>query len=255
VKKPGRQAVDPKWAGVYKLGGIAAIVAVGVVLVETSVILVTGHFVTPYDAAGWFAIFQSSRAAGLVAKGVLDIPVAVLLVPMYLGLYHALRQQHFTAAILGVALSFLGIASYLPMNEAVYLLHSSDLYSASTSSADKAAYLVQGQAVVAIGRYGMFWSIGFLLLAIGSLVSSVAILRGKEFSKATGYVGVLAGLLLTANFISFFLVPVDYGWTSTILASGGGLLSFVWWILIGLRLLSIARSNTPRRTGIARRSA
>jgi hypothetical protein len=39
---------------------------------------------------------------------------------------------------------------------------------------------------------------------------------------------------------------VDYGWTSTILASGGGLLSFAWWILIGLRLLSIARSHAPR---------
>jgi hypothetical protein len=246
LKKQSPQDFDQRWAGIYRIGGGAALAAVGVVVVETAVILATGHFVTPYEAGSWFQILQSNRAAGLVAKGVLDIVVALLLVPMYLATCHALRQQHFTAAVLGLAFAFVGIASYLPMNQAVYLLHSSDLHYATSSSLEKTAYLIQGQAAVAVGRYGMFWSIGFFVLAIGGLVISAAILRGREFSKATGYVGALAGLLLVANAISFFLVPVDYGWTSTILASGGGLLSFAWWILIGLQLLSIARSHAPR---------
>jgi hypothetical protein len=255
LKKTSPQALDPRWTGVYKIGGVAAIAAVGVVLIETAIILATGHFVTPSEAVGWFPIFQSSRAAGLVAKGVLDIAVAVLLVPMYLGIYHALMRQHFTAAVIGLAFAFIGIASYLPMNQAIYLLHSSDLYNATASSADKAAYLIQGQAAVAIGRYGMFWSVGFLVLSIGGFVISVAIFRGSEFSKATGYVGAVAALLLIANAVSCFLVPVDYGWTSTILASCGGLFTFVWWILIGFRLLSIARSHEQRSKAPGRRSA
>ena len=34
-----------------------------------------------------------------------------------------------------------------------------------------------------MGRYGMFWSIGFLVLAIGGLLMSAAILRGREFKR------------------------------------------------------------------------
>ena len=241
MKKQSPRDLDPRWTGIYRIGGVAAIAAVGVVVVETTVILATGHFITPYEAASWFQVLQGNRAAGLVAKGVLDVVVALLLVPMYLAACHVLMRQHFTAAVLGLGFAFVGVASYLPMNQAIYLLHSSDLHSATASAAEKAAYVIQGQAAIAVGRYGMFWSIGFFVLAIGGLLMSGAILRGSEFSKATGYVGAIAGVLLVANAISFFLVPVDYGWTSTILASGGGLLSFAWWILVGLRLLSISR--------------
>ncbi len=255
MKRPIRRALDPEWTGVYRTGGLCAIAAVVMVLLETAIILATGHFVTPYEAGAWFPMLNGGRAVGLIAKGVLDIAVALLLVPMYLALFHLLRQQNLVAAILGLAFACIGIASYLPMNQAIYLLHSSDLYNATTSSSDKAAYLIQGQAAVAIGRYGMFWSVGFLTQAIGGLVFSVAILRGKVLPRAIGCIGTVSALMLVANFVSFFFVPVDYGWTSTALASGGGVLSFLWWVLIGFQLLSMARSQPTKAKGAGRRAA
>lgn len=232
--------------GMYWAGGVCAIAAVAVVLVEATVILATGKLASSYDASEWFALFQKGRLVGLVDCAVLDVAVAVLLVPMFLGIYAAMKQQRPTAATLGLALALLGIAVYIPTNRAIFLLDASDLYASATTEAAKSMYIAQGQALMGLGRFGMFWSTGFLIMAVSMLVLSLAMLRDVAFGKAGALTGILAGSLILGNGISIAFVPVDVGWTSTILAGSGGLVSFAWWILVGLKLLALGRVGAQR---------
>jgi hypothetical protein len=248
MKESLSEAVDPRWKALYRIGGTSALAAVAVAVLETLVIIVTGKLAGSYDASEWFAIFRKSRLLGLLDCAVLDIAIAVLLVPLFLALYAVLRRGHPSLAAIAAALAILGIAVYIPTNRAIFLLDASDLYAAAASDAARAMYLAQGQALMGYGRFGMFWSAGFFIMAAAVLVLSCAMLRDRPFKKACGYVGILASSLILANGFSLAFVPVDVGWTSTILGGSGGLLSFAWWILVGLRLRILGRvdSGLPR---------
>lgn len=248
MKESLTEAVGPSSKSLCKVGGTAALAAVAVVIIETLVIVATGKLTSSYDANEWFAIFQKSRILGLLDCAVLDIAVAVLLVPFFLALYAVLKRSHSSLAAIAVALALLGIAVYVPTNRAIFLLDASDLYAAAASDAARAMYLAQGQALMGYGRFGMFWSTGFFIMAVAIFILSCAMLRDRPFNKACGYVGILASSLILANGFSLAFVPVDIGWTSTMLAGSGGLLSFAWWILVGLRLRALGRneSGLPR---------
>jgi hypothetical protein len=220
---------------------MAALAAVAVVLIEAAVIIGTGKLVSSYDASAWFSLFQENRLVGLIDCAVLDIAVAVLLAPMFLALRAVLEKGHRGLSTIAVALALLGIAIYVPTNRAVFLLDASDLYAAAASEAQRSMYLAQGQALMGLGRFGMFWSVGFFVMSAGVLILSASTFRDGALGKAVNIVGILGSFLIIANGLSLAIVPVDVGWISTILAGSGGLLSMAWWILVGLRLLRLGR--------------
>ena len=65
-------------------------------------------------------------------------------------------------------------------------------------------------------------------------------LRGKVFSKATAYAGILGNVLLIVVEIILAFVPtlLDEG---VVIAVGGGLSITIWYLLIGRRLLQLGR--------------
>jgi hypothetical protein len=233
--------VDPRWKGLCRAGGFSALAAAALVLVEAAVVIATGKLASSYDASEWFAFFQRSRLVGLVDCAALDVAVAVLLVPAFLGIFAALKRSHPGLAAIASALALLGVAMYVPTNRAVFLLDASDLYTAASSEAARAMYAAQGQALMGYGRFGMFWSAGFSVMAVAVLMISVAALRGRALGRAAGYLGLAAAGLSIANSLSLAFVPVDSGWTSTLLGGAGGLASMAWWILVGLRLARLGR--------------
>jgi hypothetical protein len=65
-------------------------------------------------------------------------------------------------------------------------------------------------------------------------------LRGKVFSKATAYAGILGNVLLIVFEIILAFVPtlLDVG---LVIAGGGGLAIMIWYLLVGRRLLQLGR--------------
>ena len=65
-------------------------------------------------------------------------------------------------------------------------------------------------------------------------------LRGKVFSKATAYAGILGNVLLMVFEIILAFVPpsLDAG---MVIAVGGGLSIMIWYLLVGRRLLQLGR--------------
>ena len=67
---------------------------------------------------------------------------------------------------------------------------------------------------------------------------SLLMVRGKIFSKASGVAGILGfGLLLIFEINKSFVPSLDY--ISILVATGGGLASMVWYILIAQRLFQL----------------
>jgi len=230
---------DSRWKGLYKVGGAAALSAVVVVLVE-AIVISTTIGIQPITTIDWFTLFQNNRLLGLIDHALLDIAVITLLGPMFLALYAALRRANETYLTVATPIAFAGIAAYVATNTSFNMLFLSDQYAAATTDAQRSMILAAGQAISAIDQYGMFWSMGFILVTVASLIIAVVMLRSNIFSKVTAYVGILASVLVLANYISFAFVPATFV-VPTIFAMGGWLLMMIWWSLVGRRLFQLGR--------------
>jgi drug/metabolite transporter superfamily protein YnfA len=65
-------------------------------------------------------------------------------------------------------------------------------------------------------------------------------LRGKVFSKATAYAGILGNVLLMVFEIILAFVPTSLD-AGMVIAVGGGLSIMIWYLLVGRRLLQLGR--------------
>ena len=76
-------------------------------------------------------------------------------------------------------------------------------------------------------------------MAVGVLILSVVMLRGRSFHKATAWVGILAGMITFGDDLSLVLAPA----LATPLMIVSGLFWIPWWVLIGLGLLRLAKED------------
>jgi hypothetical protein len=235
---PNSEGVDARWRGVYKVGGACALTAVAVVLLEFVVLTI---WPPPTTVLGWFTLFQSNRILGLVDYGILDAVIVAFLGPMFVALYFVLRRSNGTYVAVAVPFVFAGIASYWATNSSLAMLYLSDLYAAATSDAQRSAYLAAGQALNAVGQYGLLYSMGFFLVAVAGLIVSIAMLRSGVFNRTVAYVGIVGNVFTLGNYVSLALASTNISWL-VVFVGIGGISSFAWWILTGLRLYQIGKS-------------
>jgi hypothetical protein len=202
----------------------------------------------PESVAEWFGVFQASPIIGLFYLGLADAIIMILWGPMSLVLYFVLRQTSRTWATIATPFVFVGMTVFLATNTAFSMLFLSNKFSAATSEAARTGLLSAGEALIATsqgtgGRYA-----GMALAWLAGLVLSILMLRSKAFSKATAWVGIVGlGLLIVGTPFGGHYTDTGTPTAAQIALTalqyvGGGLLSLVWYILVGLRLLKISRS-------------
>lgn len=228
---------ESDWKGLYKLGGITAlIVAVGP-LAEVLIGFLPGvagltqRTVTVID---WFTLFQNHWFIGLRNLGLLNIVGAILLTPTFFAIYSALRRDDEAYGAFGTILFFVGIAIYLAGNRAFSMFSLSLQYTSATTEAQRSLLIAAGQAMLAEAQSRR----GILLIELASLMVSVVMLRGKVFSKATAYAGILGNALLVVVEIILAFVPTLRG-AAMVIAVGGGLSIMTWYLMVGRRLLQL----------------
>jgi hypothetical protein len=227
------------WKGLYKLGGITALIVVAGPLAEVligflpGVARLTQRTVTVID---WFTLFQNHWFLGLRNLGLLNIIGAALLAPTFLAVYSALRRDNEAYGAFGTILFFVGVAVYIASNRAFAMLSLSGQYASATTDAQRSLLIAAGQAMLAEGQTRA----GIPLIEFASLVISVVMLRGKVFSKATAYAGILGNVLLMVFEAILAFVPTLLG-PGMVVAGGGGLSIMIWYLLVGRRLLQLGR--------------
>lgn len=248
--------VDADWKGLCRAGGVAALLAG--VLFRRNIAAEVGLFVqsrSPAGAGEWFAFLQDNRLLGLVYLNIVDVVNYVLLALTFLAVYAVLRRTNKSVMAIALALGFLGIAVYLATNTALSMLSLSNQYAVATTEAQRAYLLGAGEAMLALNRFasagapGSGGYLSLLLVASAGLITSIVMLRSSAFNRATAYVGLVAAALDLAYCTAYVLLPgVNHELLAVFFIPAAGLMLMVWHVLIGWRLLRLAKAVSRSST-------
>lgn len=226
----------------YKASGMAALVVLFTALAEILITFLPGGYATAETIIDWFRLLQDNWFLGLRNLGLLNIVMVTLGIPVSFALYVAHRRADHIFAALAIIISFLGVAVFYATNRAFPMLDLSNHYAVATSETERTMLAAAGRAMLSVGQShtpGTF--LAFFLSEIGGIAISVVMLRGRIFSRAAAYAGIVGfGLLFIFEILSSF-VPSLHS-VALIPAMMGGLANMAWYILIAQRLFQLGQS-------------
>ena len=235
---------NTKWKGIYKLGGIAALGAVLVGIIEILITFLPGGNAPQETVLDWFTLFQENPFMGLRNLGLLNIFLNALAILTYLALYMAHRKtSERPFAALATVVSFLGIGIFFATNRAFPMLALSNQYAVAATDTQQTMLEAAGQSMLSVGAShtpGTF--LGFFLAELAGVLISVVMLRSGVFSKVNACAGILGfTILLVFEYFSSFVSGLSN--VTMMLAMFGGLLSMAWYILLAKKLFQLGQNT------------
>ena len=227
----GTEIADSQWKGLYKVGGLAALVMAVFIPIQTIVFIVSPP---PNTVPGWFALFQNNWFLGLLDMDLLLIVDQILMGLVILALYAILKRTNPSSMAIALILGLLGIAAYFASTTAFNMLSLSDQYAAATTDAQRSIVLAAGQMMVSIWT-GTAFDVGYVMVGIALLIIAVVMLQSTVFGKATAYVGIVLGVLS--------LLPPTAGTVGIIFSLGSLLPLEIWDILIARKLFQLGQTQ------------
>lgn len=228
--------VDPAGKWMYRVAGISAI------------LLVAGYLLT-FPIFGWAGLppaggveeqlaFFGEHAAGWWAIAILMVVTDLLLVPIFVGIYLALK--HINKGLILVAFAFKALL-FVILDLAVtwtafsaLIIAGSD-YVAATSEVERAAQVVAAAYPSAMLANPFFKMYANVIPALGVFFAGVVMLRGV-FSRPTAYLALAMGLVGVLYLGSFFIDGL------AVLAIVNALLATFFYLLVGVRLYKLGRA-------------
>lgn len=236
-------ATGTSWKWIYKLGAVAALIAMFANLLDVLLGFGGTEMVTygAKSAIEWFVVYQDSWFRGIYALGILNIVYMIAMLPVYFALFGAHRERHAVAAALTVIIFLTALSMYISNNAAIPLLVLSDKYSVAANDLQRTTLIAAGEAVLSRGEdftAGSF--IPLFLSGLAAICISIIMLRGGVFGKVHGWIGILGFTFLSLFTIIATFVPALYSFAFHFLASIGGLLALAWFALTARRCFQLA---------------
>lgn len=241
------------WNTVYRIGGVAILVAIPIYLLDIGISLtVRGADIRPdaLTAIDLFALYQENWLLGFRTLGLINVATLTISIPLFVALYGVHRREWGAYVMLALIIWLVGATVYISNNTALPMSVLSGKYAIATTDSQRALLVAAGEAMIARGADftpGSF--LGFFLTEIAAIGFSLVMLRSGLFGRATAYAGIVGFGLLTIFTISstFFPALFDVG---IVVATVGGLLGMAWYILVAIGLLRMGREH--RTTSIRR---
>jgi hypothetical protein len=244
--RSGPIPTDDTWRGLYTVGAVAALVAVAGTLLDIVLTLVPGWEAStvPATVELWFAQFHANPWLGLRNLDLLNVTISVLSLPLFVALYGTHRQVSQGWAALALACTVVGTAVFVANNAALPMLELSRQFAAG--EAQRPTLYTAAAALLARGAHGSLGAFpGFLLSSLGTLLMTLAMVKGRVFSRLTSYVGMVGISLLIVYIAGATFVPAARD-LLMILALPGGLLMIAWNVLVARRLFQLGARTAPR---------
>jgi hypothetical protein len=228
-------AVDPQWKGLYRVGGISAIVLALAYTLTTPLYAVAGA--PPNGGEAWLQYVNGKETLWWGILG-LSVLTDFLFVPVCFALYFALKGVNRNLALIGVA--FVGLFAVLDLavtwsNYAALITLGAN-YASAVNDAQRAALVAAATYADTVLRYSLaVYSIA--LISFGILVIGVAMLKGV-FSRVTAYLGLATGILGIVSVLGPFVLSA-LG-TLIILTS---ISTIIWLLFVGYRLFRLGQSR------------
>jgi hypothetical protein len=180
---------EPRWKGLFRLGGVTAVVIAALLLAE---IVVYAALPQPANVVERFTQLRTNALFGLLTLDLLGIISYLLFVPTILSFYMLLRKTNEAITLVATVLFFVGIAAFFATNTALPMLSLSNQYAASSSDAERAILLAAGQSMLTLFNENAF-HLSYLIVSAAWLLVSTVMLRSMTFGRVTSYAGALAG--------------------------------------------------------------
>jgi hypothetical protein len=225
--------VDPSWKGLYRVGGVSAILYIVLALVVPTLQVLTMKYFSQtadYGGAEFLGFIAENRLWWLIAQTLLlgsSILAIVAFVALFVALKHIDKSYAAIGAVVAVTSQLLFLAYYPVLLGTIYL---SDKF--VTASAEQQVLLgTAADSLIAINN--AFNPLYEPLFAISILIFSLVMLKGV-FHKSIAYLGIIT---CVAAFIAMPLWPivgVGYFWWWAFF--------FVWFLAVGWKLYQLGKN-------------
>jgi hypothetical protein len=216
-----------QWKGLYKTASICAIIVMILIPVQIAIYLLLPP---PATIPEIFALFQNNYLQGLVNTDLLMVISNILMVPLYLAIYAAVRNAGRSMTLIALVLGLVGIAAYMTSTISFEMLSLSGQYASANTDVQRTALLGAGQALLAHYQ-GTAFNVYYVLNAITLLLFSIVMMRSSIFSKSTAYWGIITAVLM--------IIPASAGMIGIIFSLLSLLPTMVWLSLLIKRLLQL----------------
>ena len=230
------EPADSRWNWLFKLGGGAALLTVGLLPIQIIVFIAwppPGFQPTSNTVIGYFTLLHNHKLLGLIDLDFLLIVDQVLAIPIVLALYVVLRRASESFMLLATTLSMVAITTHLASNTNFSMLSLSDQYVAGPTDAERTLLVAAGVAMMAV-YIGTAFRVSYILGSIAMIVVAAVMLKSNIFSRFIAWVGILAsviGLGLYVPKIGFYLAFLSIPFMAT------------WDILIARRLFQLGHDK------------
>lgn len=219
------------WSFLYKTAGIIAWITLGLIPIQIVIFIL---WPPPTTVLEFFSLFQKNALIGLFDLDLLYLLTVLFVGYIYLAFFAVLIKTHKSIATIALALGLIGVTVYFVSNVSFEMLSLSNQYLSAETNEQKTILLTTGK--VMLTRYkGTAFGVYYILNGISLVLFSVAMIRNKVFSKKTGYIGLVAGILM--------LVPSTIGMVGMIFGFTSLIPTTLWLFLIARRLNQIGNEN------------
>lgn len=235
MDKPNFEVVETDWKLLYRIGGIATVLTLVFYITELVFTMTAENY--PETILEWYEAFERSRILGLFYIHALDMVSITCLGLMFIALYFALRRVNPSFMLTAVFFSVTSVPIFVAPRSATFsLLALSDQYAEATTEAQRTLLLTAGEAIGSLGQPTP-QTLGFMFLAIATLLTCGVILRSDVFGRGVAYVGIVASVLTIADFVSLIVAPA----LATPLMITAMLPWVAWWIMISRGLFRLSQ--------------
>ena len=227
---------EQQWKIFYKIGGISVFLALLTMLTEIFLTALPDGAPELRSIADLYEMYNRNWFMAMRYMGLINIVGICFLIPVFFALFglHQEKMPVFSGfALLLIVLSY---AIFFADNASFAFLELAKKYSIADET-EKIALISAGEALFAKGAShtpGTFP--GFIIGQIATICFSVIILKSLLLKKIVGIIGIIAySFLAVFEITSSFISSID---TAMIFAMIGGILSLIWFALVGTALLN-----------------
>jgi len=184
----------------------------------------------PVDSLDFLILFHDNPLLGLLHMDLLYILNNTFLIFFYFALYITLNHKQKSMLNFALITGIVGTILYYASNRSVEMLLLSERYFSTSNETLKLSYLAIADSYIDLWS-GTAFNIYYILNAISLILFSLVIMKSDFYTKTTGIIGLISGILMT--------IPSGFG----IVGLTMSLLSLIPWIifsiLIAIRLHKI----------------
>jgi hypothetical protein len=237
-------ATASKWSGLYRAGGVACLVMVAVMVTGAITFMISPP--PTGDVTEWFALFNRNGLLGMMDMDLVMLVGYAALIPVVAGLYALLHRRSESVMALSATSAVVAIATHFASSRVFEMLALSRQYAVAATDAQRAALLAAGQSMLTtyLGSFGgpavlggwnfqgTAFNVSYVLWAAAGIAISAVMLRGDEFGKVVGWVGIVGFAAALGLFLPVVGVP---------LSLVSILLQLAWFVLLARGLFRAAR--------------